>query len=111
MFKPFFVHINPFPPGKRSGRGPRGSTIYVSPSKDNRQCQVQATFCSHKDEYNKKTGRAEAMKADIAVINKRDLPRMVAAIEAVVEPVKPQHTDDYVKQLTWSHYQLLRNFV
>lgn len=110
MFKPFFVHINPFPPGKRSGRGPRGATIYVSEAQDNK-CYVQATFCSHKDEYNKKTGRAEAMKADIAVINKRDLPRMVAAIEAVVDPVKPPHTDDYVKQLAWSHYHLLRNFV
>lgn len=76
MFKPFFVHINPHAPGKRTNKHPRGATMYVSPSEDERICQVQVALCSPKDEFNKKIGRETAMKAGIKIVNRRMVPKL-----------------------------------
>lgn len=83
MFKPFYVHLNKGP-GKMPNRTPRGFTAKVSPHPDDpRKTIMQGTFCSPKDEFNKKQGRATADKAVTTEINRRDVPRMLAAMAQV----------------------------
>lgn len=81
MFKPFFVHINPHKPGKRTNKHPRGATIYVSPTDDMKTCQIQVAYCSPKDEFNKHIGRETAMNStEIYKIPRRQLPRITGTI-------------------------------
>ena len=84
MFKPFYVHCNRGP-GKLPNRSPRGFTAKVSPHPtDSRLAVMQGSFCSPRDEFNKKKGRSQA---DIAVtkdIKLRDVPRMLEAMDQVV---------------------------
>lgn len=86
MFKPFYVHEN-VGPGKLSGRSPRGFTLKVSPDPDNtRHVIVQGTWCSNKDEFCKRVGRANADAAEAKSINKRQLPELAARMAGVVRP-------------------------
>lgn len=80
MFKSFFVHGN-HQPGHLPNRAPRGFTAFIQPTDSPRVVRMNVTFCSPKDEFNKKIGRAEAMKEDGAVlINKRHVPDMLAKV-------------------------------
>jgi hypothetical protein len=81
-FKPFFVHINRGPGSIYSKL--RGATVYVAPSENPRECQVQITFCSRKDAFCKKTGRSFAQKAPVAVINIRKLATFLAGVDYCV---------------------------
>lgn len=80
MNKPFFVHINPHHPGKYlNAKQSRGATLYVVPRAD-QQCEVGVAYCSPRDNFNKKTGRAVAQAAERSIINKRQLPSFAAEI-------------------------------
>lgn len=79
-FKPFYIHENRGP-GKMTGRSPRGFTLKVSPDPENqRNVLVQGAWCSHKDEFVKKTGRTTADAAESKSINKRDVPELLGAM-------------------------------
>lgn len=94
-FKPFYVHENSGP-GKITGRSPRGFTIKVSPNGDDpRSVVVQGAWCSHKDEFNKKTGRSQADIAESKVINKRKIPHLVATMVNLVYASKHFHESNY----------------
>jgi hypothetical protein len=84
MFKPFFVHFNR--PTRHSDSSklrhmPRGFTLKVSPGSEPRTINVQTAWCSARDEFVKKTGRAFAEDAPITTINPRDLPRFALNAE------------------------------
>jgi len=87
-FKPFFIHFNR-PAFKnatsKERHSPRGFTAYISPGTKPREVSVQATFCSHRDEFVKKLGRELAMKAEVAQLNPRDLPKLLAAMTEVCQ--------------------------
>ena len=83
MFKPFFVHYNrPVIKGYEPCRlrhAPRGFTAYVRPDIENeRNCLVQVTWCSEKDEFKKSEGRSQVVLAESVEFNKRDLPSLMA---------------------------------
>jgi len=106
MFKPFFVHLNPYPPGKLGGKHPRGATIYVSPDPDNAQNAImQATFCNPKDQFCKKEGRSQAMQGTKVSFNKRKIPEMVGKVAMVV------HHEESLPFFTHYYNYLLRNFL
>ena len=83
MFKPFYVHRN-HKSGKRPNTTPRGFTALITQKMDNpHEVFVQITFCSPKDEFNKKEGRSFAKAAPPEVFNKRDIPRVLATASSV----------------------------
>jgi hypothetical protein len=85
-FKPFYIHENRGP-GKLTGRSPRGFTLKVSPDPDNqRNVVVQGAWCSHKDEFVKKTGRLTADVAESKSINKRELPNLLSSMQNTLHP-------------------------
>lgn len=84
MFKPFYIHRH-YPAGKLPNRNPRGFTALISPSAIGRHVNMQVTFCSPKDQFVKKDGRRLAALAKIESINKRDVPRMLAALSGVTQ--------------------------
>lgn len=82
MFKPFFIHRN-HAPGKMSSRQSRGFTLKISPyPEDDKIALVQGTLCSPKDEFCKRLGRSQAEQSKPEKINKRDVPRLLAAMSA-----------------------------
>lgn len=84
MFKPFFIHSN-HAPGKMSNRHPRGFTAYVAPDDtDDHVVSMRVAFCSPKDEFNKKIGRYQAERAYEEVVNKREVPTILAALNKII---------------------------
>jgi hypothetical protein len=109
MFKPFFVHINPHPPGKMNSKHPRGATVYVSPvDNDPTRCRVQVALCSPKDEFNKTAGRVIAMVAEPEYTQKRNLPMWIAEVDHKVAPWLSHPAPRVVAQ---RYMYLLRNFL
>ena len=97
-FKPFFIHYNrPARKGDRSKlrHSPRGFTAYIQPSELPRHVQVQVAFCSTQDEFSKKEGRSFAVKAEIAAINARTIPTLLAACRAACEGQKAHDESAY----------------
>jgi len=73
MFKPFFVHSK-HQPGKLPNRAPRGFTVFVRPDTlAHGNILVHTTFCSSKDEFNKKIGRDQAQAQQPISISARML--------------------------------------
>jgi hypothetical protein len=108
--KVFYIHLNPFNPGPMKVRRPfRGATIMVSPKSDT-EVLMQATFCSKKDPFCKKTGREEAAKAEAETVNMRDVPKMVAAVAAVVDNVECL-TEAQLNHRGHRYDYLLKNFI
>lgn len=84
MFKSFFHHYN-LGPGKLPNNAPRGFTMHVKPDRvEDNKCWVSVAWCSPKDEFNKKTGRSCALGKEYKLINKRQLPGIVAGCHGVV---------------------------
>lgn len=80
-FKPFFIHEVFFYPGdngKHSQR--RGMTLYVQPGDTWREIKVQHAFCSMKDCFSKKAGRAAALESELVVMNARELPMFLSEL-------------------------------
>ena len=107
MFKPFYIHRH-HPAGKMPNRNPRGFTALISPAivdggpdgdnyVEDRFVNMQVVFCSPKDQFVKKEGRRLAAEAHIETINKRDVPRMLAALSALTKhnEFESQETDWY----------------
>ena len=81
--KPFYVHRHGRP-GKVSSRFARGFTVYVEENPINsHEVNVGVAFCSPKDQFCKRIGREYAKSAEIKTINKRKLPKMLAAVATV----------------------------
>lgn len=105
MFKPFYVHINPYACGKLpSGAKFRGATVKVSPN-DETTVYVQTTMCSKRDPFCKKEGRSYAEKATEVVMNKRRVPAYIGELEA-----KVWDSADGA-YLANQHMHLLKNFI
>ena len=66
-------------------RNPRGFTALISPTNSHRFVHMQVVFCSTKDQFVKKEGRRLAAEAHIETINKRDVPRMLAALSTLTK--------------------------
>lgn len=85
-FKSFFVHLHSqdlsrrvFP--SRERRLAIGATFHIAPvSSSDRLVAVRCTLCSPKDTFSKKAGRENALKADPIIINKRDVPGLIAEL-------------------------------
>lgn len=74
-----FFHI-------RTGVATGGATVKVVGDTDNvGQVDVQVTYCSKKDVFCKKTGRAEAEKAPIKVVPLRFLPKELGRVNEKVD--------------------------
>jgi hypothetical protein len=73
-FKPFYIHYqNPYIDHHSNTHG---FTAYIAPGKKKRECNVQISMCSKKDQFCKKIGREEAHKTVKITCN----PRQVAKI-------------------------------
>lgn len=81
MFNTFYIHKNRGP-GKLPNREPRGFTLMVSPHANQRLIECRGAFCSPKDQFSKKEGRSRAALADVKLIKKRELPRLLYAMDA-----------------------------
>lgn len=103
MFKPFYIHRH-HPAGKLPNRSPRGFTALISPSSIERSVNMQVTFCSPKDQFVKKEGRRLAALAKIETINKRDVPRMFAALSQVT-------MHDWDEQMEKNWYWVLKHLI
>lgn len=91
-FKSFFVHYNRGP-GKLPHSQSRGFTAFVEQVDHSpRQCLVQITFCSPKDQFCKKDGRKNAQMSRVECINKRQLP---AVLEHAHFLCAGEDSDDY----------------
>ena len=81
-FKPFFVHKFR-QPGKLPNRFPRAFTAKIAPDvSDPRKVTMSVTFCAPKDQFSKKLGRSYADKAPAEIVNKRDVPKLLAVCAA-----------------------------
>lgn len=89
MFKPFFVHYNRNITKNSHGwekHSPRGFTAYIQPDPNNlRNVLMQLTFCSPKDQFSKKEGRSQVHQTKVEIVNKRDVPKMLAGATSLVE--------------------------
>jgi hypothetical protein len=84
MFKPFYIHRF-HRPGKLPSRVSRGFTALITPIEgDLNKVKVQGTFCSHKDQFSRKLGREQAARNEAVEINKRELPRFLAACNSAL---------------------------
>lgn len=80
----------------------RGATIMVSGNTEYvGQVDVQVSFCSKKDEFDKKIGRREAEKAPIKVVQLRYLPRELARIEAEVYGYALDNQSDFLYSIPY----------
>ncbi len=84
MFKPFYIHRHHLP-GKLSNRHPRGFTAYIEEAIDSSFVNVRVALCSPKDQYSRKLGRQQAQISVQEVINKRELPKILAGLEYLCE--------------------------
>lgn len=112
MFKPFYIHINLTSQWSKEDLKKlpfRGVTAYISPADDSKECNVQATFCSRKDPFNKKLGREAAMKAESKAINKRRVPAILAALEGASFGEKD--VGQYAHEHQHEYDYVLRNFL
>lgn len=92
--KPFFIHhIRQQHKTDNSVRRhlPKGFTAYITPVNDvnvpnrERLVQMSVIFCSNKDEFSKKAGRLAVMGTIPDLVNKRDVPCLLAEFENHVE--------------------------
>lgn len=93
-----YFHIRPV------SRGHGGCTVKVSGDSELvGQVDVQTAFCSKKDMFCKRTGRAEAEKAPIKVVPLRYLPQELQRIqEATEKKLKwPSYGNDYTFALKY----------
>lgn len=105
MFKSFYVHEQNLQ-RNRNKHNPRGFTVKVSPDPDNsRNCIIQGTWCSGKDQFIKSEGRKYAEAAEKVIINKRDLPNWLARMYEEIIPV------DKYPQRERVYYYLLKYVV
>ena len=82
MFKPFFVHRHTNLKFPKRVSHPRGFTLYVQPDpNDYKMCVVSGTWCAHDDNFCRKIGRDNAIKAEQRTLNKRDLPAFLNRME------------------------------
>ena len=84
-FKSFFIHKNLLATHGHTARKwakTNGFTAYVSPVENPREVSIQIVQCTGKDEFCKKIGREQAMLAEPLIINKRDVPSVLAESEA-----------------------------
>ena len=77
-FKPFFHHYQAKTGGGKLPKPfkARGFTVYVTPSDQERQVNVQITFCTDKH-FCKKIGCELVMQQEVHTINARDLPMFI----------------------------------
>lgn len=87
MFKPFYVHYNPYLPGvKLKSFHNRGFTAKLSPTEDNKVV-LQVALCSPKDQFCKRVGREVADEADELIISKTAVPGVLAKLSEYSFPV------------------------
>jgi hypothetical protein len=104
MFKPFFIHINPFKPGHTyHNTRSWGVTFYVIQDPEyEKHVLIGYALCNKKDQYNKKIGRAVAQAAERVSVRKHALPKYVAGI--VDNAMNVGYTEN-------SFYYLLKRFL
>jgi hypothetical protein len=73
-FKPFYIHEQV----AAGGTNKRGFTAYIAPGKKKRECHIQISMCSTKDQFCKKTGREEAHKAVVLTCNPRQIAKVLS---------------------------------
>jgi hypothetical protein len=74
-FKPFYIHYqNPYIDHHHNTRG---FTAYIAPGKKKRECNVQISMCSKKDQFCKKIGREEAHKTVKITCNPRQIAKIL----------------------------------
>lgn len=92
--KPFFIHhIRQQHKTDNSVRRhlPKGFTAFISPVNDvnvpnsERMVLLSITYCSNKDEFSKKAGRAAVQELIPDTVNKRDVPALLAQAYNYVE--------------------------
>lgn len=80
----------------------RGCTIKVTGDTEHiGQVDVQVAFCSKKDEFCKRVGRAEADKAPVKVVALRYLPNELAKIEEMVYGYALENKSDFLYALRY----------
>ena len=109
-FKPFAVHfvLNRSKHDNAKIRSmPRGFTAWISPcDESDRDVNFQVTHCAYHDDFSKKEGRRIAQATPPHIVNKRDVPEMLASSRAYVFGerqgiVKPHEIHNY--QYIWKY--------
>lgn len=82
---PFFVHATTpnfsYRQSAAIRRMAKGATFFINPVPGNdRLVELRFTLCSNKDVFCKKTGREEVIRKHPVVINKRDVPTLIAEV-------------------------------
>ena len=86
MFKPFFVHYNPYMPEKMTSKHPRGFTAYIEGNKkDTSNVDIRITYCNPKDQFCKAIGRSVSKLSDtVFTVSKRALVPFIAEGAVIV---------------------------
>ena len=84
--KPFNIHFNPFNPGKVNSHywgkvKRRGFSAVVTHSQYLGMCDVYFSFCSLKDEFNKKMGLSTARTNKFVTVHRKALPGFIRDLE------------------------------
>lgn len=118
--KPFFIHhIRQQHKTDNSVRRhlPKGFTAHISPVNDvnvpnrDRMVQLAITFCSNKDEFSKHAGRLAVLELIPEVVNKRDVPALLAQAYNYVEGVMLVKETGEVWAEDESHYMYVLKYV
>lgn len=82
--KPFFIHFDARAMGQLFNNSlyRNGFTAYIQPAENPREVKFSVVFCSKKDQFVKKTGRSQVQEIIPDIINKREIPRLLAAARA-----------------------------
>lgn len=96
--KPFNIYFNPFRPGKIDSVywgavKRRGFTVHVTRSEKLSDVDVYFSFCSKRDEFNKKEGLSMARTNPFVTVKKSYLPIFIRDLERECfkdgEPINP----------------------
>lgn len=92
-FKPFYIHRCRNRTRRDSHRmqnTPRGFTVLVEPSGNERTLTIRLAMCNYKDEFSKKEGRLFANSVEEAQeINARDLPIYLTKLTGRIYGMNP----------------------
>ncbi len=86
-FKPFYIHRcrnRTRNDKKRLQHAPRGFTVFVQPSGNERTVKIQTALCAYQDDFSRQRGRIHSLQQKTEEINARDLPHVLSKLSAKV---------------------------
>lgn len=111
-FSPFYVHVNPYPPGVQLGStNARGFTAYVTPSQKKREVNLQIAFCVPNDSFCRAAGRMYAELSPKIPVGIYHLSEYLGKAHLWMENLDVDNDPGTVKHFTKLYDYVYKNFL